>query len=86
MSVEVSIEMEVPAPNPGAMNEALFFLIPYPNTVTYHARQYQKKKESGNKLVEKLVKKNRDQTKQLFPGKYTKSLFLGFRVVCLEMM
>lgn len=24
MSVEVSIEMEVPAPNPGAMNEALF--------------------------------------------------------------
>lgn len=29
MSVEVSIEMEVPAPNPGAMNEALFLsLIP----------------------------------------------------------
>lgn len=40
MSAEVSIEMEVPAPNPGAMNEALLLSLILPNTVTYRTRQH----------------------------------------------
>lgn len=45
MSAEVSIEMEVPAPNPGAINEALLLSLILPNTVTYRTRQHQKQRK-----------------------------------------